>query len=231
MWAFNDEAVARAIRACRIPVITGIGHETDFTIADFVADHRAATPTAAAELAAPERSVQLNHLANLQRALMRQGNRRLQEFSQRLDILGRQLIHPGEKLARQRQLLATQQRRLAQALRQSTVRGALALAALRQRFRLGRPDGARLATPLNMLSPRFHHAWRMLQDRRAVQVARLEAGLANLNPEAVLARGYSIVTDASGNILRSSSTLEPNDRITVSFHAGCADAVITSVQR
>lgn len=231
LWAFNAESVARAIRACRIPVITGIGHETDFSIADFAADQRAATPTAAAELAAPERSALESRLSDLRRALKRLCERGLERRCQHVDMLSRRLIHPGQRIAQQHELLTTYQRRLTAALRQSSARGSLELARLSQRLRLARPDTPKRRGRLEMLKERMHNAWFAAHGQRGAQLSRLDASLVHLNPISVLARGYSIVTDASGTILRSSSTLEPNDRITVSFHAGRAEAVITSAQR
>jgi len=230
LWAFNEETVARAIRTCRIPVITGIGHETDFTIADFAADRRAATPTAAAELAAPERASLAAHLSDLQRALQRLSEHNLERRSQQIDMLARRLIHPGQRLAQQRDLLITYQRRLTAALRQTSARSALELERLSQRLHLSRPDTQRKHDRLETLSERMHSAWLTAHNQRQAGLSRIEASLTHLNPGEVLARGYSIVTDASGNILRSSQTLEPNDGITVSFHAGRAEALITSVQ-
>ncbi len=230
LWAFNAESVVRAIRACRIPVITGVGHETDFSIADFAADRRAATPTAAAELAAPERSALKTLLADRERTLKRLCESILERYGQQLDMLSRRLIHPGQRLAQQRELLTTYQRRLTAALSQSSGRGNLELAQLSQRLRLARPDTQRRRGRLEILEERIQNAWFAAHCQRKAQLSRINASLDHLNPIGVLARGYSIVTDASGTILRSSSTLEPNDCITVSFHAGRAEAVITSVQ-
>ena len=230
LWAFNDETVARAIRSCRIPIITGVGHETDFTIADFAADRRAATPTAAAELAAPERASLVARLSDLQRALRRLGEHDLEKRSQQIDMLARRLIHPGQRLAQQRELLTNLQRRMTAALRQTSARSALELERLGQRLHQSRPDTRRKRDRLETLAASMRSAWIAVSKQRRADLSRIEASLTHLNPSEVLARGYSIVTDASGNILRNSQTLEPNDSITVSFHAGRAEALITSVQ-
>lgn len=230
LWAFNDEAVARAIRACKIPIVTGVGHETDFTIADFAADHRAATPTAAAELAAPHRAALMQQCVDQLRMLTRLADRSLERRAQHLDMLAKRLISPAQRLVQRRQLLAACQSRLTTALQQAVARGTLTTLRLSQRLRLARPNTERLSVRLTTLSERLNSAMRTALDSRSTRLAHIGAGLAHLSPDNVLARGYSIVTDESGRILNSSRGLEPNDRINVSFHAGRAEARITAVQ-
>ncbi|MGH6629136.1 MAG: exodeoxyribonuclease VII large subunit, partial [Burkholderiales bacterium] len=106
LWAFNDERVARAVRACPIPVVVGVGHETDFTIADFAADVRAPTPTAAAELVSPPRADLLARLDLLVERLQRRVRRDLEVRMQLLDHVCRRLVHPGRRLEAQRALVA-----------------------------------------------------------------------------------------------------------------------------
>ena len=112
LWQFNEEALARAIRACPIPVVVGVGHETDYTIADFAADRRAPTPTAAAEIASPARAELLARVGDCARCLAREMRRRLQYAGQALDICSRRLVHPAERLRAHGQLVTQLSARL-----------------------------------------------------------------------------------------------------------------------
>ncbi|WP_291852500.1 exodeoxyribonuclease VII large subunit [Accumulibacter sp.] len=229
LWAFNDEAVARAIRACPLPVISGIGHETDFTIADFAADRRAPTPTAAAEMAAPERSVLLARLAAGQLALRRQMEQTLNQRNQQVDWLAQRLQHPAHDLARQQEALRNLQRRLDANLLQASARARSTLVELGHRLLLQRPDPVRQGIHLAGLARRLRGATRETLRSKVGDLSRLSAGLSHLNPGEVLARGYSIVTTRQGQIVRRSALLEPSQQIAVFFHQGRADATVLAV--
>ena len=230
LWEFNDEALARAIRASPLPVISGLGHETDFTLADFAADCRAPTPTAAAELAAPARDTLLDTLAAQRRQLQRQWQSALQGRQQALDLLALRLVHPAEQIARQRRQLDHLAHRLGGALAQTCTRRRQALGALGQRLTVARPQTERAARRLDALAHRLDAAGHLALDERHANLARFAAALAHLNPQAVLERGYSLVTDEHGVIVRDSRTLEPNARIAVCFRHGRAEATVIATQ-
>jgi len=116
LWAFNEEVVARSIAASHIPVVSGVGHETDFTIADFASDLRAPTPTAAAAAAAPDRAALLESASAFGRRLARDSRHRMETLWQRLDSASRRLLTPAERLARHRESLASQARRIRHAV-------------------------------------------------------------------------------------------------------------------
>ncbi len=229
LQAFNDEAVARALRACPLPVLSGVGHETDFTIADLAADRRAATPTAAAEMAAPERSALLARLLADRLALRRQAARTFDQRAQQLDWLARRLQHPGQSLARQREALRNLRRRLAAGLLLCGTRARGTLTGLAHRLHQQRPALARQTLRLQSLASHLERVGRQTLDGRTAELARLQAGLSQLDPRAVLARGYSIVTNGRQQIVHASSMLEPGEEITVFFHRGRADATVLAI--
>ncbi len=229
LWAFNDEAVARAIRACPLPVISGVGHETDFTIADFAADQRAPTPTAAAELAAPEQAALLARLAACRFALRRQIEQNLNQRGQQLDWLAHRLQRPAQYLARHQDHLHKLQRRLGAGLLQASAQARATLVSVTRRLLLSRPDPVRQAGHLEALAARLCSAWQTTTQARYADLDRLAAGLAHLNPAAVLARGYCVVSNAQGQIVRESKVLEPGQQIAVFFQRGRAEAAVLTV--
>jgi exodeoxyribonuclease VII large subunit len=230
LWAFNEEVVARAIDASPIPVITGIGHETDTTIADLVADCRAATPTAAAELASAGYVEAQGDLLRLAAAMRSEARRHLQERMQRVDLLARRLRHPGERLARLRAETAHLATRLDAGLRRRLGASAADLQRLAARLILRRPDLRHARRDLGELHARLRAAASSMLLETGHRLDGLAASLAHLSPQAVLRRGYSLVRKADGSIVRSSAQLAEGDPLHLSFGEGAAEASVTRLE-
>ena len=223
LWAFNDEALARALRACPLPVVCGVGHETDFTIADFAADLRAPTPTGAAELASAGWYAARAELAVLEPRLRRAVERRFGELAQRLDRAALRLVHPRERLRRERDTLA----RLGERLRHATARR-LETADLRTtraglRLRAAAPRPQALAARVDMLGERLARAATRLLEARSQRLDALAAHLQHLAPQAVLARGYAIARDERGRVLRSAADVPEGAAVSVQLADGRLD--------
>ena len=224
LWAFNEEPVARAIAASAIPVISGVGHETDFTIADFVADVRASTPSAAAELVVQTRREFDKHIADLRETLASQIRYRLLELSRRVHELSarRGFRRPLDLLRQQRQRADEMTSRLALGLRARLEKS-------RKRF---------TAAHLRIMSFDFRvkiAAFRLRLERRSAELAvrierllrtkrerldRLRLQLEERSPLRVLERGYAIATDANGTVLRDAAQVELGDSVAVQLHRG-----------
>jgi len=226
LQAFNDERVARAIRACVLPVVTGIGHEIDFTIADFAADRRAATPTAAAELVSPARGELLAAVAALDGRLRTCTARRLEDRAQHLDFLTRRLVHPEAALRARSEVLAHLVARLRQASARTLAERRWRLVQLAQRGRGRLPDVARLGARRTELVLRLQRAAHAAVERAATRCARIAASLTHLDPARVLERGYSIVERADGAIVLDAAALELGETVKVRFARGGAQARI-----
>lgn len=201
LWAFNEAVVVRAVAASPIPVIAGIGHETDVTLADFAADLRAPTPTAAAELAAMPREDALRTLAVLAGAMGARVERLLQAQAQRLDRLLLGLGRPVEGLARQRSRLELMAQRLSQGAR--------------SRVQLGRHAEHRAGLALV-------HAARLQRERLGHALQTLDARLQGLDPARVVGRGYALVQTAQGELVVEPGQLQPGQDLQLTLARGRA---------
>jgi exodeoxyribonuclease VII large subunit len=224
LWAFNEEVVARAIAASEIPVISGVGHETDFTIADFVADVRASTPSAAAELVVQTRREFDKHIAELLGALSEQMRYRILVLSRRVHELSarRGFRRPLDLLRQQRQRADEMTSRLALGLRARLEQSRKRFTAAHVRivafdfrakiaaFRL------RLEKRAAELGVRIERQLRTKRER----LARLALQIEERSPLKVLERGYAIATDASGAVLRDATQVQIGDPVSLQLHRG-----------
>lgn len=230
LWSFNDEGVARAIVACSMPVISGVGHETDFTITDFAADLRAPTPTAAAEMAAAPRNDWLAMLQAHADDLTRAFKRHLADSAQTLDWLSRRLVSPSTYIAHERLKLRGLQTRLAHATRTplSQARFSVSRLQLRLAAQLPKTDAARSRVQDNARRMSTQITTVLAQRRQAL--AALAAQLELLNPQRTLERGYAMVLDSKGRIVRAPKELRPREIVTVRLAEGSAEVGIATVQ-
>jgi exodeoxyribonuclease VII large subunit len=179
LWAFNEEVVARAIADSHIPVVSGVGHETDFTIADFVADFRAATPTAAGQAVVPDGLELRQQLVQQGRRFSRAASRRFEQGMQQLDFTQRRLVHPAQRIQLQSEYVMK-------------------------------------------LSQRWQGAMSRSLEQRVVRLVSMQQHLQHLDPNQVLARGYSLVRDAKGNIVSSNQLLTEGAPLDITFAQGGA---------
>jgi exodeoxyribonuclease VII large subunit len=227
LWQFNEEVVARAIRACPIPVVCGVGHETDVTIADFAADQRAPTPTAAAELASPNRADLMARVGVAGNRLTRSLRHGLEQRMQRVDYLGRRLTHPGERLDNQQRHVRNLQQRLQGALLRHMDNQRWRQQQLAQRLASARPDLEQMLSHQRDLAQRLELSLQRRMADAAATLQRLQANLAHLNPQSVLERGYSIVQTKQGNVVRDSAALAPGEKLDIAFARGRVEAQVT----
>jgi len=232
LWAFNDEMLARTIAASKIPVISAVGHEVDFTIADFVADVRAATPSQAAELVVREKRAVAESVGELRRRLVHAMTRRLEAQRDRLEAVRerRVLTDPRRPLRDLTRRLDEAGARLRRAMRATVQRVAhrveLATRDLRARNPVARARQDRRR--LGDLTGRLDRALARGLDRRRHRLVGVAGRLDSLSPLAVLGRGYSLTLTASGQIVRSVRQVTEGDEVDVMLHEGSLAARVTA---
>jgi exodeoxyribonuclease VII large subunit len=226
LFAFNHETVARAVFDSILPIVSGVGHETDFTICDFVADARAPTPTGAAALVVPDAAALRRKVAELGRRLLRAHAHVIATRAQRLDAAAGRLTHPAARLLQQAEHAGRLARRLQQCWHARwgswDAKTASVGARLLLELRTPLPQRARLRQGLD--------AWQRAGTSRIEGLQRrmesLQTHLVHLNPQSVLERGYAIVAADNGRIVTTASQVESGDRVTITFARGNAQATI-----
>ncbi len=231
LWSFNEEIVAHALVRFQdetgIAVVSGVGHETDFTICDFVADRRAPTPTAAAELVSPDVAELRVQVAAMRTALNRTLRRVLESAGQRLDRAERNLVSPAERLHRERDRLALIAARTRNALVVRLESSRFQFAMLRQRHRANGVDIAQLRIDLAQRQRQVRQVGIQTIAHRRAQFEAARQALSFLDPARVLERGYSIV-EHQGAVLREAGQVSPGDVLRVRLARGSLDASVTS---
>jgi len=223
LWSFNEEIVARAIHACVIPVVTGVGHEIDFTIADFVADHRAPTPTAAAEVVSPNQY-------EIQTQIRRQSQRayslvslKLEHAWQKLQWLEKRLRHPGRQLQEKSQRLDELQHRQITAISHTLKHTKVRLHHLADKVRQKNPEQqiAYQQQQLSSLARLLSRGINQSLEKQSQALARLGHELHTISPLATLDRGYAIVLrKADDKLLRSAKQVQIGDKVTARLSEG-----------
>ncbi|OGT72400.1 MAG: exodeoxyribonuclease VII large subunit [Gammaproteobacteria bacterium RIFCSPLOWO2_02_FULL_57_10] len=231
LQAFNEESVARAIHDSALPIVSAVGHETDFTIADFVADLRAPTPSAAAELLSPDQNDYLQVFSGYELLFTKAIRERLRQSSQQLVWLIKQLKHPGRRLQEHAQTLDMLEGRLLRATHNHLARTGHGLQELHNRLLLQSPANVvrQFGMRQDALLHRLHQALRRNLRERQSQLAALARGLDSVSPLSTLRRGYSITFDEQGQVLRSTEALQIGDSITTRLNEGSVRSTVTEL--
>ena len=230
LWCFNEEQLAHTIFRCPIPIVSGVGHEVDVTISDLVADLRAPTPTAAAELISPDNSHLLTSLQSIHYRLPRLMERILQHSSQQVDMSAKKLVHPSLQLSRKRTALGSTSKRLRQAMLRNNGLYQNKLEQSEKRFR----------SPLRLIEQKSHKTasltqrLKLSQKNQFTQLSQqfnsLGEQLNLVSPLATINRGFSIARDQNDAILRTTEQVKIKQNIEVQLSDGTLDCIVTDIK-
>ena len=235
LWCFNDEALCRAVAACPIPIVSAVGHEIDFALTDFVADVRAPTPSAAAELVSPDQSHLLDRILQLKSRLQQAQRTILQHAAPKLLNLSQRLLalHPKRRLQQQQQRLDELQLRLSASAKRKLQSAQQQQLYLDKSLRQLSPVKTLLAHTqhLTELERRLTNAQHLRLKHSKQQLAQLSLQLNTVSPLATLARGYSITFDDKQQVVTSSQQLKAGDKVAVKLADGGFDAEVTRLRQ
>ena len=231
LWEFNEEVVARAIYESDIPIVTGVGHEVDFTIADFVADQRAATPTAAAELISPDRYQQLQTLSSYESRLIGLIEKNLQQKQQQVDWLSKRIRHPKERLHMLRQKVKQLNQRNIRSLESTLSDARYKLELLNARVLRHEPSQRiqQLILRYKNIHQRFQRASNQTLTNKRQKLSHLIHTLDALSPLHTLKRGYAIVKDENNNIISQSKKVKIGHKVKTELDQGHFISTITDI--
>jgi len=233
LWCFNDEQVARAIVASKLPIVSAVGHEIDFTIADFVADVRAPTPSAAAELLSADGRELQDNLNSYQAWLTDRLRRGMLERQQKLDWLSRQLKHPGKRLQEHAQRLDELELRLRQSIQRMLLKQSDRLRTTHIRLQNQSPATQikSLRKDISQLESRLSRSYRQNMEQRATRLQHLSQRLNTVSPLATLSRGYSITKTQDNTILRQAERVQTGDKIRTQLHQGALICTVDKIEK
>ncbi|MCB1615916.1 MAG: exodeoxyribonuclease VII large subunit [Pseudomonadales bacterium] len=230
LWPFNEEDVARAIFASEIPVVTGIGHETDFTISDFVADLRAPTPSAAAEMISPDQQALSFQLDQLGKKLNKTFSTCIKHKMQLLQIQSNRLVHPGHKIREQSQRLDRQSFALKTAMEKNIVQQKQKLDNLQNQLknRVPSTDINNYKQTLKLAKRDLGHSIKNLIYDKSEKLGAMGAILNKISPLGTMQRGYAILTNENNEVLVSVTQVNTSDRITARMANGSLKCTVNS---
>ena len=232
LWAFNEEIVARAVFSCVTPLVCGVGHEIDFSIADFVADQRAPTPSAAAELISPDAGKVITQLQRYADQLIRSEQQRIIQQQRHITLLSKQITHPGQRLQQLAQRTDEYSLRLTHYIEKQLSQRKMALAEFIGKVNSQNPlDKIKSQRQLlNSLDSQFKKLIKIIIEKAKQEITALNQMLNTVSPVSTLERGYAIVTDTkTGNILRNTEQVQIGDHLRIRLSKSEIDSTIDKI--